>query len=217
MSDGRLRPLADRLIDPAVPPSHARADAEAILAQPSFQPPDIPRPFRGALEAIAGWLQPALDWLGSLPVRLLGAAADPISLPLAIAALLALGAITYRMLSRRRREGRPPAGGVGAQRSPAKPEDLERAADEAERRGDGAQALRLRFRAGLLRLDAAGAIRLRSSLHTREVARALSSSAFDRLVADFEAAAYGGWRPEAAALRASRANWPNVVEESRRR
>ena len=40
---------------------------------------------------------------------------------------------------------------------------------EAERRGEHELALRLRFRAGLLRLDERGAIELRPSLPTGEV------------------------------------------------
>ena len=55
------------------------------------------------------------------------------------------------------------------------PDELERAADDAERDGDLDRALRLRFRAGLLRLGDRGAIRYRPSVTTSEVRRALGS------------------------------------------
>ena len=72
------------------------------------------------------------------------------------------------------------------------PDELERAADAAERDGRLDDALRLRFRAGLLRLGDRGAIRYRPSVTTDEVRRALGSETFDELARTFEAVAYGG-------------------------
>ena len=59
-------------------------------------------------------------------------------------------------------------------------------------RGDLEAALRLRFRAGLLRLDARGAIEFRPSISTHEVRRALRSEDFDALAATFDDVVYGG-------------------------
>ena len=53
------------------------------------------------------------------------------------------------------------------------PRSLDRRADAAEAAGDLEAALRLRFRAGLLRLDARGAIVFRPSISTHEVRRKL--------------------------------------------
>ena len=72
------------------------------------------------------------------------------------------------------------------------PDALERAADEAERDGDLDRAVRLRFRAGLLRLGDRGAIRYRPSVTTGEVRRTLDSRRFDDLAGTFEAVTYGG-------------------------
>ena len=52
--------------------------------------------------------------------------------------------------------------------------------------------MRLRFRAGLLRLDARELIEYRPSLTTGEVADAVASPAFARVGADFDEIAYGG-------------------------
>jgi hypothetical protein len=66
-------------------------------------------------------------------------------------------------------------GRAGTQRAREDPDALERQADDEERAGRFDIALRLRFRAGLLRLDRRGAIRYRPSLTTDEVRRALGS------------------------------------------
>ena len=52
--------------------------------------------------------------------------------------------------------------------------------------------MRLRFRAGLLRLDARELIEYRPSLTTGEVAETIVSPTFDRIGADFDEIAYGG-------------------------
>ena len=97
------------------------------------------------------------------------------------------------------------------------PDDLERAADAAERDGDLARALRLRFRAGLLRLGDRGAIRYRPSVTTGEVRRTLGSRRFDDLAGTFEAVTYGGRPAERPDVDASRREWPSVLEEAGRR
>ena len=93
---------------------------------------------------------------------------------------------------------------------------LERAADAAERDGDLDRAVRLRFRAGLLRLGDRGAIRYRPSVTTGEVRRTLGSQRFDDLAGTFEAVAYGGRAAEGPDVDASRREWPRVLEEAGR-
>ena len=96
------------------------------------------------------------------------------------------------------------------------PEELDRRAEEAERRGQLADALRLRFRAGLLRLDGLGAIDLRPGLTNAAAARLLGSRRFDRLTVDFDEVVYGGRRATSGDVALSRAEWPRVLEEARR-
>ncbi len=120
----------------------------------------------------------------------------------------------------KRRAGRPGRAKTrGAAPAPDPAEDadaLERAADAAERDGDLDRAVRLRFRAGLLRLGDRGAISYRPSVTTGEVRRSLGSARFDDLAETFEAVTYGGRPADPPDVARARREWPNVLEESRR-
>ena len=94
------------------------------------------------------------------------------------------------------------------------PRALDRRADAAEAAGDLEAALRLRFRAGLLRLDARGAIEFRPSISTFEVRRTLHDDDFDALAATFDDVVYGGRPPAPDDLAAARERWPRVVKGS---
>ena len=91
------------------------------------------------------------------------------------------------------------------------PAALERAADAAEREERWEEAVRLRFRAGLLRLDARRIVGYRPSLTTGEVRRALGSPAFDAVGRDFDAIAYGGRAAGPDDAGAARAGWAEVL------
>ncbi len=77
--------------------------------------------------------------------------------------------------------------------------------------------MRLRFRAGLLRLGDKGAIRYRPSVTTGEVRRTLSSTTFDDLAGTFEAVTYGGRTAAQPDVDDARRAWPRVLEETGRR
>jgi hypothetical protein len=129
-------------------------------------------------------------------------------------------AIAFTLVKVRDRRGRPDArrraNGVAAEES-EDPDELERLADAAERAGLLDRALRLRFRAGLLRLGDRGAIRYRPSLTTNEVRRALGSESFDELARAFEAVAYGGRDASLPDLETARRAWPQVVANATRK
>ena len=74
--------------------------------------------------------------------------------------------------------------------------------------------MRLRFRAGLLRLDARELIEYRPSLTTGEVADAVGSPTFERVGADFDAIAYGGRPAGEQDEAASREGWQRVLSEA---
>ncbi len=93
--------------------------------------------------------------------------------------------------------------------------DLESAAAEAAQAGEYGLALRLRFRAGLLRLHELGVIRLRNSLTVAEVARRLPDSGVDQLVARFETVVYGGDQAAAADYEHACRSWPKVIARAR--
>lgn len=95
------------------------------------------------------------------------------------------------------------------------PKTLERRAAEAEAAGDLEAALRLRFRAGLLRLDRRGVIAFRPSISTHEVRRALHSDDFDELATTFDDVVYGGREPHTEDVAQARERWPDVVSSAR--
>ncbi len=97
------------------------------------------------------------------------------------------------------------------------PDALEREAEQAEAAGDLNLAIRLRFRAGLMRLDRAGAIRYRPSLTSSQVAHTLRSRDFEELAARFDAVAYGGRTADAGDVSDARDRWPRVLTGARSR
>jgi hypothetical protein len=196
-----------------VDPGEARRNAQHILDDRRFRSRSTPRPLRGPLK----WLGDRLDTLFRPIGRLLRA----IPAPLWYLALVGLIALLVWVVARawRRRGAQLPAK-TSARRVDDEREDpdgLEREADEAERDGDLDRAVRLRFRAGLLRLGDRGAIHYRPSVTTGEVRRSLESQRFDGLAVTFEAVAYGGRRAERPDIDESRREWPHVLEESGRR
>ena len=72
------------------------------------------------------------------------------------------------------------------------PRTLEHLAEEAEGRGELEAALRLRFRAGLLRLARVEAVRQPETLTSRQLVRLLGAEQFGRLASDLDEVVYGG-------------------------
>ena len=194
-------------------PAQAREQARQILSERRFHGTSLPRPFHGLLAwlgdrlhfVVRGW-----DWLAA---KLGG---QPALWALVGAVVLALAAFLAVRLAKRRAEVEALGIGRRARARGEDPAELERLADEAEQRGDLEVALRLRFRAGLLRLGRARALPLRPSLRTREARRALRSARFDRLARDFDEVVYGGRPPREVDVEAARSEWPQVVAEARR-
>jgi hypothetical protein len=181
----------------------ARRQAEQILSERRFHRHDVPRPFRGVLDAMSKVFEPIVNAIGNL----FGEPA--IGIPLAV--LLVLGALLLvaRTVRRREWEGLLEA----RERGPRllDPARLEREADEAERQGDLERAIRLRFRAGLLRLDRAKAIALEPSTTSGEVSRTLRSRDFEDVAASFDAVVYGRRPPRGEDVELSRAGWTRVL------
>jgi hypothetical protein len=217
----RLRALAAPagLAAPASRAAGAREQARDVLAQRRFHSSSVPTPLRSvrerigeALRAIGRPFADAFDWLAD---RLPGGSQ-------ALAVLLAAAALgTAALLAARagaRRAGAGADGGArGAGREQASAVELRRQADDAEHRGELELALRLRFRAGLVDLDARELVELRPALTNHELLRAVPSATLEGLVDGFEAVAYGGRPAGADDLRAARDGWPRVAEEARGR
>lgn len=180
----------------------AREEARRILAESRFHETDLPRPFARPL----GWLGERLrEILPDLP-------GGPAVGWLVLGALvLALGLVVGLMLVRTR----APAALArsGKTRGPAllDPAQLEREADAAEREGDLERSLRLRFRAGVLRLAQRRIVDDPDAVTSGTLVRLLRSPDFDQAARAFDEVVYGRRPPTAEDARLSRAAWQTVL------
>ena len=198
----------------ASPASAPRAEARRILAERKYHGSHLPRPLHGVIEWLGRRLEflgRFFDWLG----RHVPGGSNVVWAVLAAVALAVAVSVSMR-LARRRALREHGLGGIWADgEHPEDPRTLERLADEAERRGKLEEALRLRFRAGLLRLGRAQVLELRPSITTVEVRRALGSRRFDLLARSFDEVVYGRRAPRAQDVEDARTEWPLVLEEAR--
>ena len=198
----------------AVDPDAARRMARDILTDPRYHPRRAPRPFAGFFRRLGELIvDPIVRFFRGIGDVLPSVGSAPWLL-LAAAVVIVAVVITVKLSSARGRQR------FGLARSAhdedgLDPEELERRAEEAERRGDLDVALRLRFRAGLVRLDDAGVVRLRPGLTNSAVSRVLRSPRFDELAGDFDEVAYGGLPATAAQVATARTAWPTLVETAR--
>jgi hypothetical protein len=191
----------------AVDPDSARAAARDILGRRQFRSSQTPRPLRKPLSWLGDRLTGIAHWIGRalshVPTALLFLVAL-VAIGLAIAFVVNKARANRSVTARSR--------GIEIDGGPIEdPADLERAAEAAEQAGHLDIAVRLRFRAGLLRLGDRGAIRYRPSVTTNEVRRVLGSEAFDELARTFDAVAYGGRDAEPPDVDAAKREWPRVV------
>lgn len=203
-----------------VDPAHAREEARQILGSRRYKGSPVPRPLHGVLRWIGDRLSPIGRWIGDRLSWLPG----PNGLWLSVLGFVTIAVVAFFLVSaiskaQARNRGTRLVGGGAAHGARADdPAALEAAAAEAEARGDLTLAVRLRFRAGLLRLDRdAHAIRYRPSIPTSEVRAELSSSTFDEIADTFESVTYGGTDAEARDTAKAKREWPRVVQAARQR
>ncbi len=194
-----------------------RDTAREILSQDRFHSRRTPGPFRGVLRGLGDVLEP----VGRLvaPVgRFLGRfgwlwenVATRVVLVVVVAAVV--GALSLVVIRRRSAVGltRGASRHGGARDDPAA---LERQADEAEARGDYGAGVRLRFRAGVIRLQDSGRVRRGRTTATRAIGRQLGSDAFDHLGEKFDEVAYGGRAATPDDAATARHAWKRVLSES---
>jgi len=186
---------AESVAGEGVDAAEAREQVAGIFAEEDPEPPPSPDEERGAT---------------------LSAPSLPVALLIGILAL-AVAAIVAANMGRRTILEREEAADVldGAERPRSR--DLGREADEAEHRGDFAAAVRLRFRAGLVRLDELGSIELRPSLTASGAVRESGLEAIGALASPYEEIAFGGRAAAQSDAEAQRRGWTRVLEEARRR
>ena len=185
-----------------------RREAQRVLEQRRYHGAELPRPFAGPLGWLGERIQPAVDWINDRGVNMPG---GPLALWMILATGVLLAAFTITGTTIRRR-----ALAIERERRAAlpagdDPRALEREAERAERDGAWELAVRLRMRAGLLRLDRRNVIVYRPSLTTGEVARAVASPAFREVGERFDAIAYGGRPAEREDAEHARRGWAEVL------
>ena len=182
--------------------SEAREEARRILAEDRFHETDLPRPFARPL-----------DWLGQrLEELFAGVPGGPPVGWFLLSALVLTGAIMVGLaLVRRRAPAVLARSGRTRDPAPPDPAQREREADAAERAGDLERALRLRFRAGVLRLAQRRIVEDPDGVTSGALVRLLRSPDFDRAAAAFDEVVYGRRTPTAEDARLSRAGWQAVL------
>jgi hypothetical protein len=189
----------------------ARELAREILDDRRYHGAELPRPFEGPLDWLDERIEPVVDWIDELGTGMPG---GPVALWIVLAAGVLALAATITGTTIRRRAIAVERARRAALPATEDPRTLEREAERAERDGDWERAVRLRFRAGLLRLDDRRVIEYRPSLTTGEVARAVASPAFAEVGERFDAIAYGGRPAERTDAEAARRGWEAVLAEA---
>lgn len=210
----RLNALEVEQTAAASDPSAARAVAASILASERFEAADHPRPFAGLLERLTGLLRGPWERLVDRFDMLSGWGKAAV-LAVAAAILLSAGWALARLIAKRRPRPNDPQTLQTPARSVEGPEELERAAKTAEAERDYGLAVRLRFRAGLLRLADNGAIDFRPSDTSLSLRRKLASPLFDRLADRFDAIVYGRQHATPEDAEDARLTWRSLQREVR--
>jgi len=197
-------------------PADPRAVARQILAESRFREHPLPRPLERPLAWLSDRLRPigrALsDALQAVARLLPGGSAT--GLAVLGAAVFGLAVVVAGALARRRVGVSEAARVLALAVAGRDPRPLEREADEAEGAGDFGRAVRLRFRAGLLRLDAVRVLRFDPSLTTGAVASRLRSATFDDMALRYDEIAYGRRKPRADDARVAREGWQRILHEA---
>jgi hypothetical protein len=191
----------------------ARRAAAQILGESRFHSSSVPRPLHGVLHAVGDaasavgrWVVHAVERVG----RLVPGGTVTVWVVLGLALIVTVVLIARRASRRAllRQSGVADARGRLA---------VERAAEAAERDGRYADAVRLRFRAGLAHLGERGAVRRPRSTPTLELARTLRSEDFDALAHRFDEIVYGAAPAAADDAEEARRRWATVLGGSERR
>lgn len=212
----RLEILAEELPNPpSISSEQARDQAADVLAQGKFEERDIPRPFRGILNEIGDRLRPVGEWFVELANDLTGGRPEWL-LGLLAAIVVAIAAMVARRIIHKRARDAVDRPGTRHETAGLSAHDLESQADEAERDGLLETAIRLRFKAGLVRLAESGAIPARVSLTSEEIAAFVRSRDFEEIAATFDEVVYGRRAPATADLTRSKTGWAAVLRSRSR-
>jgi len=193
-------------------PAEAREEARRILAEDRFQETELPRPLRRPLE----WLGDRLEPIGDLVERVLEPLPGETSLlwlVLAAAVLLLAVWIATRLVLRHGPPAQRLRVGTRAEEESADAATLERLADAAERAGELERAVRLRFRAGILRLVERRQLDDPEIVTTGSLVRRHRSESFSAGARAFDEVVYGRRAPTPEDVRKVREGWQAVLAQ----
>jgi hypothetical protein len=211
----RLEALAEQRAGTSPPaPEQQRSEAREVLSQRRYREQELPRPFAGVFAFLGRLLEPVGDAFTAAfryLARLLPGGDSSVWVVLGLLVVAGAAAVSLR-LGRRRAQASEQNPSQSRLRS-LDERALERAADAAVHAGDHGRAVRLRFLAGLLRLDKVDAITWRPSLITSEVEARIASPEFESLARSFDEIVYGGRAAVPEDSERARAGWQRVLQE----
>jgi Domain of unknown function (DUF4129) len=185
------------------------------LSESRFHESGLPRPLYGVFRVLGGWLAPIGNWVVSVISAVLRFFVNNLEVAAILALLVVLiGAFSAVSLRRRRVLRRMVLRANLA--SSDDPFELRRLAEEAEVAGDGARAVRLYFRAGVLRLQRGGRLPDRPSLTIGEARRRMRSTDFEAAARSFESVVYGLRPATATDVLSAKQSWLEPLETTRR-
>ena len=191
-------------------PADAREEAREILAEDRFHETELPRPLRRPLEWLGDRLEPIWDFFEPI-VRPLSQVSWLVWLALAVAVLLVVVWLATRLVLSRGPAAPRPRAGSRAEEESADAATLEHLADTAERAGELERALRLRFRAGILRLVERRQLDDPEVVTTGSLVRTHRSELFSAGARAFEEVVYGRRAPTPEDVRRVREGWQAVL------
>jgi hypothetical protein len=201
----------------------ARHEARQILSHPPFSTPAGHSAIDGFFHDLGHWLYdvvgPVWRFLFDhllLPTRngLSGVFGSWWPVPLGVIVVAVAVVIGVRLGRTRARVGVARAGRVVEARD-EDPDALDAAAEQAEQDSDYDLAVRLRFRAGLARLESGGLISGRQTHTSSQLAHVLRSPTFDVLAGQLDGIVYAGHTATADDVGTARSGWPRIPVEAR--
>ena len=189
-------------------PDAARQLARRILAQRRFQPEKSPQPLRRPIT----WIGQKINDLTSPLFRVLGRSGWILVVVSVVALVMVVAFATYVGRGRIQSHQDRRLLEAGPEVDPA---TLDAAANRAVTAGDHELALRLRFKAGLIRLERAGRIAPSLGRTNGDVRRQLSSESFESLADRFDEVIYGGEPATEADDERTRTEWRDVLSGDR--
>ena len=191
----------------AVPAVEAREEAQDILADGRFRESELPRPF-----------ERPLNWLGEQFERVFGdlPGGSAVGWLILAALVLAVALAVGLLLVRSRGPSAVTRAGRETRSAQADPGRLEREADAAEQAGELELALRLRFRAGVLRLAERRLVDDPDGVTSGALVRLLRSPEFAPAAVAFDEVVYGRRAPTAEDARLAREGWRAALAGARR-